>query len=99
MMNNNQYSILQNSQGDVLLIVKPGQSAPTTPYLFYDGGDAMLLYRGDSDAVLLKHVEDEARLALSSVDEILVVERDDEELVRSYVSKILRVSDVRSLIE
>ena len=53
----NGYLIYQNSKGDVMVTVGYQDSAPTTPRLFYDGGDAVLLYRNPSSCICLRNIE------------------------------------------
>ncbi len=94
----NKYQILQNSKGDVLVIVGYQDCVPQTPRLIYDGGDTVLLYRNASSCICLRNIGASAREALQMVDEVIVVEGKDDERGRLYMAEILMVSSVQSLI-
>ena len=94
----NEYRILQNSKGDLLIIVGFQDSVPVTPRLIYDGGDSMLLYRNQSSCVCLRRIDKLAREALQMVDDAIVMEYRNGELARQYMAEILMVESVASLI-
>lgn len=94
----NKYQILQNSKGDVLVIVGYQDSVPHTPRLIYDGGDSVLLYRNASSCIRLRNIGASAREALQMVDEVIVIERENDERGRQYMAEIVMVSSVEALI-
>ena len=64
------YDILQNADGEILIIIKYREGGPENPRLVYDGGPQALLYRSRESAVMLDAINEEARLPLKSVNEV-----------------------------
>ena len=80
-----EYNILQNEAGEILIIIKVRSGGPENPRLVYDGGRSALLYRSRESAVLLTGVNPEASSPLKAVSEVLVVELEGDEVAREYM--------------
>lgn len=78
------YDILQNAAGEILIIIKYHQGGPENPRFVYDGGAKALLYRSRESAVMLDAINEKARSPLKSVDELLIVEIEDDDVAREY---------------
>ena len=92
------YQILQDHDGDLVLILNPQPTDPKEPIFIYDGGDTALLFRDWDSNVRLKNISEEARPILKDADDIYVVEIQDERIIRDYMAPIRLVSDVKALI-
>lgn len=92
------YQILQDHDGDLVLILNPQPMDPKEPIFIYDGGDTALLFRDWDSNVRLKNISEEARPILKDADDIYVVEIQDEEILRDYMAPIRLVRNVKALI-
>lgn len=92
------YQILQDHDGDLLLIIEPQTTAPDGPIFIYDGGDTALLFRDWDSNVRLNNISEEARPVLKDAEEIFVVEMKKDRIIRDYMAPIRLVHDVKSLI-
>ena len=93
------YDILQNEEGDILIIINSRAGGPENPRFVYDGGATALLYRTKDSAVVFENVAKEARLPLKSVSSMLIVEVEYEDVARVYVVPVRIVKDVKALIK
>ncbi len=93
------YDILQNEEGEILIIINSRAGGPENPRFVYDGGTTALLYRTKDSAVIFKNVAKEARLPLKSVSSMLIVEVENEDVAREYIVPVRIVKDVKSLIK
>ncbi len=91
------YDILQNGAGEILIIIKYREGGPENPRLVYDGGAQALLYRSRESAVLLDSINMAARQPLKSVDEVLMVEIEDDDVAREYKVPVRIVRDLEAL--
>ena len=92
------YSILQNANGEIMLMMNSRMGGPENPRFIYDGGEVALLYRSQESSVAFKEIDPEARQPLKSVSEILVVEIEDDDVEREYIVPVRLVRDVSTLI-
>ncbi len=92
------YQILQDHDGDLLLIIEPQTTEPDGPILIYDGGDTALLFRDWDSNVRLNNISEEARPVLKDAEEIFVVEMKKDRIIRDYMAPIHIVQDIKSLI-
>ena len=92
------YQILQDHDGDLVLIINPQPSDPKEPIFIYDGGDTALLFRDWDSNVRLNKISEEARPILKDVDDIYVVEIQDDQIIREYMAPIRLVRNVKALI-
>ena len=93
------YDILQNEEGDILIIINSRAGGPENRRFVYDGGATALLYRTKDSAVVFENVAKEARLPLKSVSSMLIVEVENEDVAREYVVPVRIVKDVKALIK
>ena len=92
------YEILQNANGDILIMIKQRHGGPENPRFVYDGGDTALLYRSRESSVFLGGINEEARSPLKIVDEIIVAEIDGEEVAREYMVPVRLVRDLKAVL-
>lgn len=95
----NRYDILQNEQGDILIIINSRAGGPENPRFVYDGSETALLYRTKESAVVFENIATDARLPLKSVSTMLIVEVEGEDVAREYDVPVRIVKDVKSLIK
>lgn len=88
------YDILQNDDGEILIMIAQRRGGPENPRFVYDGGDTALLYRSRESSVFLEAVNNEARNALKAVDEVLLAELDGDEVAREYMVPVRIVRDM-----
>lgn len=91
------YDILQNAAGDILIIIKYHEGGPENPRLVYDGGRTALLYRSRESAVLLEEINEKARVPLKSVDEVLMVEVENDDVAREYKVPVRIIKNLEQL--
>lgn len=94
-----QYDILQNSVGEILIIIQYRNGGPENPRLVYDGGDQALLYRSRESAVMLDAIHVDARKSLKSVNEVLMVEIEDDDVAREYKVPVRVVKSLEALMK
>lgn len=93
------YDILQNEEGEILIIINSRAGGPEDPRFVYDGGETALLYRSKESAVVFKDIAKEARIPLKSVTTMLIVEVEDEDVAREYVVPVRVVKDIKSYLK
>lgn len=93
------YDILQNSSGEILIIIDYHKDAPYMPRLVYDGGANALLYRNRSSAILLDAINTKARQSLAQVEEILIVEIQNDDAAREYKVPVRHIKSLDALIK
>ena len=91
------YDILQNAAGEILIIIKYHEGGPENPRLVYDGGSTALLYRSRESAVLLEEINPQARTPLKSVDEVMMVEVENDDVAREYQVPVRIIKNLESL--
>ena len=92
------YTILQDNEGDLILMIEPQTSSPNEPMFIYDGGDTALLFRDWDSNVRLNNISEEARPILKDAEDIYVVEVQGEDILNDYYAPIRIVRDVKSLM-
>ena len=92
------YQICQHKNGDLMLVIKQQMSDPEDPVFIYDGGDTALLFRNWDSSLRFNNLSEQARSPLQNADEILVIEKQDECVIRTYIASIRFVRNVKSLI-
>ena len=92
------YSILQNTKGEIMIMMDSREGGPENPRFIYDGGDTALLYRSQESSVAFRKIDEGAHVPLKSVTEVLVVEIDNDDVEREYIVPVRLVKDVNSLI-
>ena len=75
------YTILQNENGEIMMMIDAREDEPDDPRFIYDGKMALLFRNFDSN-VLFRNMEPEAHEALEEATEILVVEVLNDDVAR-----------------
>lgn len=92
------YTILQDHEGGLVLVIDLQPSAPNEPMFIYDGGDTALLFRDWDSSIRINNISEDARPILKNAEDIYVVEIQGEDILRDYFAPIRIVSDVTKLI-
>jgi len=92
------YTILQDHEGGLVLVIDLQPSAPNEPMFIYDGGDTALLFRDWDSNIRINNISEDARPILNNAEDIFVVEIQGEDILRDYYAPIRIVSDVTKLI-
>lgn len=92
------YTIFQDHEGDLVLVIEPQPTDPNNPMFIYDGGDTALLFRDWDSSIRINKISDEARPILKNAEDIYVIELQGEDILRDYFAPIRIVSDVKKLI-
>ena len=92
------YDIIENNAGEIMMIIKYRDGGPENPRLVYDGGSVALLYRSRESAILLDEIDERARHPLKSVEKVLLVELDNNEVAREYYVPTRFIKDLSSLL-
>ena len=92
------YTILQDNEGGLILMIEPQTSPPNEPMFIYDGGDTALLFRDWDSNVRLNNISEEARPILKDAEEIYVVEVQNDDILNDYYAPIRIVRDVKGLM-
>ena len=92
------YSILQDPNGDLLLMIEAQEGEPDTPLFIYDGHDTALLCRTFVSCVKLYHIAEDAREHLLAANQIFIAEIQGTEIVRDYYASVKIVPNVTNLI-
>ena len=93
------YSILQNKEGELMLILNPSLGeAPELSMLFYDDSGTGLLLQDLFSGIRIRNIGPETLAALADVKHIHVVEKDGDAITRDYLAVVKKVSDVRSMV-
>lgn len=92
------YTILQDHEGGLVLVIDLQSSAPKKPMFIYDGGDTALLFRDWDSSIRINKISDEARPILKNAEDIYVIELQGEDILRDYFAPIRIVKDVQKLI-
>ena len=93
------YDILQNKAGEILIIINSRAGGPENPRVLYDGGETAILYRTKDMAVVFKNIAQGARKPLKMVSSMLIVEVEDEDVLREYTVPVRIIKDVEALIK
>lgn len=92
------YTILQDHEGGLVLVIDLQPSAPNEPMFIYDGGDTALLFRDWDSSIRINNISEDARPILKNAEDIFIVELQGEDILRDYFAPIRIVSDVKKLI-
>lgn len=92
------YSILQNKDKELMLIIDAQDSTPDDPLFIYDGTGTALLFRDWDSTLRLNNLSLESVQALEENSDILVIEQSADNIVRDYMARIRKVRDVKSMV-
>lgn len=95
----NEFDIIQNSVGELCLLIKSRNGRPRKPCFIYDNSNFTILFRNNSSAVFLEDIHPGAVDALNKVNQMLVVELNNDEVAREYVVPIVLVEGLTSYIQ
>ena len=87
-----QYDILLNEDDEVLIAIHARMDGAKMPCILYDGKDRVLLYRTPNQPIFLVDVPEEVRSNLKQVGKVLMVEVQDDAVVREYMAPMKVVS-------
>ncbi len=93
----NDCDILQNAQGDILLIINARQGGPEEPRFVYDGSSKALLYRSKENAIILTNITESARSPIKAVSQILIVEIENNDVLREYTVPVRIIKSLEQL--
>lgn len=93
------YDILQNEEGEILIIINAFTGGPENPRFVYDGGETALLYRNKENTVVFNAIPADARLPLKSVNSMLIVEVENEDVAREYTTPVRLVKDIKTYLK
>ena len=91
------YSILQDANGEIMVMIEAREGEPDNSRFIFDGNIA-LLFRSIDSSIVFRNIDQEAKNALQEVEEVLVVEVLNDDVEREYVVPVRLVKDVNSLI-
>ncbi|MBP5534826.1 MAG: hypothetical protein J6Y03_04915 [Alphaproteobacteria bacterium] len=80
-----EYDILLNEEGEVLIAIRARLGGVNRPQILYDGADRILMYRNADQTIYLANVPQEIRETLKRVSKLLMVEVHDEAIIREYM--------------
>lgn len=92
------YEILQNAQGEILIIMAHRAGGPENPLFVYDGSQYALLYRSHESTVYFDDIAQGARASLKAITSMQVVEIENDDVVREYTVPVRLVKDVKALM-
>lgn len=92
------YSIVENDDGDMILIIHAHDDEPENARFIYDGTDCALLYRSMVSTRLLRGVTEETIETLKDKEEIVVIEEVNGEIGCQYKAEVRKVKNVQNLI-
>lgn len=81
------YDIVTNATEELLIVIRRTTDEIDNPKLIYDGGTTAMLCKNKKDVLLINNLTYKAKLALQSVDKILVIEIDEID-AREYMAQI-----------
>ena len=93
------FDILQNEEGEILIIINSFAGGPENPRFVYDGGETALLYRTKENTVVFNAIPQDARLPLKSVTSMLIVEVENEDVAREYTVPVRLVKDIKTYLK
>ena len=98
------YTILQNPEGEICILLKPlnrYEGEVSNPEIIYDGADNAILYRNKDGVILLDYIPKDWQAKIFQKDSILVVEYDlaKNEVVNEYFVNIIKVKNLLDLGE
>lgn len=91
------FNILKNGVGNLMILIKARLGGVKAPCLVYDGGQAALLYRTEKTPVILDYIHPAIRSDLKAKKDVLVVETNDGAVVREYMSAVQVVPSLPSI--
>ena len=95
----NEFNILQNAAGELCLLIGSRNGRPRKQCFICDNSNFTILFRNNSSAVFLEDINPVAVEALNKVNQMLVVELNNDEVVREYVVPIVLIEGLTSYLQ
>ena len=95
----NEFNILQNAAGELCLLIRSRNGRSRKPCFICDNSNFTILFRNNSSAVFLEDINPVAVEALNKVNQMLVVELNNDEVVREYVVPIVLIEGLTSYLQ
>jgi len=92
------YSFMMSPNGQLMLLVDARIGEPSNSMFLFDGTIA-LLCRDIVNNIIFRDLTQDACKALNEAQEILVIERENDQPIHEYVVSVRRVPDVNELVE
>ena len=92
------YDILQNEEGEIVILLGSYEGRPENPRFVYDGGETALFYRSRKNSIILTDIAKDARKPLMSVDEVIIAEADGDDITREYVVPVRLLKDIKTIL-
>ena len=83
-----EFDILENENGDMLLVIDTRDNEPEEPSLIINKGQVTLIRNGD-DAPVLSAMTDSLIESFQKKGRILVVETDADGIIREYMTPVI----------
>ena len=80
----NNFNILKNGAGQLMVLIRARMGGVNQPRIVYDGGQVALLYRDKENPVLLNYIHPAVRSDLKKQNGVLIVETSDGAIIREY---------------
>ena len=94
------YDIMQNEQGEVLLVTDVESVVDVkSPLFIYDGTDDAILYRNSTSCLFFDDIAESAHKVLSSQKEIRILELQGDDVVNEYRCSVRMVPSVKDLLD
>lgn len=96
------YNILINPDGEVCIILKPlspYESDVLNPEIIYDGGENAILYRNETNPIILDYIPEVQQKIIFEREKILIVEYDikSDNISKEYFAPIIKVKKMLDL--
>ena len=82
------FNILKNGVGNLMILIRARMGGVKSPSIIYDGGQSALLYRTEKTPLILDYIHPAIREDLKNKKDVLVVETNEGSVVREYISNI-----------
>ncbi len=82
------FNILKNGVGNLMILIRARLGGVKSPYIVYDGGQEALLYRTENKPIILDYIHPAIREDLKKKKDVLVVETNEGAVIREYISSI-----------
>lgn len=93
------YDILQNKEGEILILISSCEGEPEYPRFVYDGGDKALLSRNKENCISLCNISEDARIQLKSVDKVMITEIDGDDIKHEYSAPVRLIKDIKTILK
>lgn len=88
------FEILRNPAGELLIIIRARIDSEEKPTIAYDGGEHALLYRNNTNTVVLDYIHPMVRTSLLNASSVLIVEAQGNAVVREYFASVKQVKKI-----